>query len=105
MFHGHLLRGDALDEACEGTDADEFLDRRKGRYTNFARTHLLQRVGLVVRPLRLLLGQLALVLDPVLWRDHSSVPGLYLVKRGHPLALLKMLAVPPALPPRQCYVV
>ena len=45
MFHGHLLRGDALDEACEGTDADEFLDRRKGRYTDLARTQLLQRVG------------------------------------------------------------
>ena len=45
MFHGHLLRGDALDEAYEGTDADEFLDLRKGRYTNFARTHLVQRVG------------------------------------------------------------
>ena len=42
MFHGHLLRGDALDEACEGTDADEFLDRRKGRYIDFAYTHLLQ---------------------------------------------------------------
>ena len=45
MFHGHLLRGDALDEACEGMDADEFLNRRKGRYADFARTHLLQRVG------------------------------------------------------------
>ena len=54
---------------------------------------------LVLRPLRLLLGQLALVLDPVLWRGHSSVPGLYLVGRGHPLVLLRMLAVPPALAP------
>ena len=41
MFHGHLLKGDALDEACEGMDADEFLDRRKGRYVDFSRTHLL----------------------------------------------------------------
>ena len=45
MFHGHLLKGDALDEACEGTNVDKFLDRRKSRYTDFARTHLLQRVG------------------------------------------------------------
>ena len=45
MFHGHLLRDEALDEACEGMDADELLDRRKGQYTDFARTHLLQRVG------------------------------------------------------------
>ena len=40
-----MLKGDALDEACEGTDADELLDRRKGRYVDFAHTHLLQRVG------------------------------------------------------------
>ena len=45
MFHAHLLRGDALDEACAGEDVDELLDRRKGRYSDFARTHLLQRVG------------------------------------------------------------
>ena len=45
MFHTHLLRGDALDEACEGMDADKLLDRRKGRYADFARTHLLQLVG------------------------------------------------------------
>ena len=45
MFHGHLLRDEALYEACEGMDADEFLDRRKGRYVDFARTHMLQRVG------------------------------------------------------------
>ena len=35
-----LLLVDALDEACAGTDADELLDRRKGRYIDFARTHL-----------------------------------------------------------------
>ena len=40
-----MLKGDALDEACTGEDVDELLDRRKGRYTDFARTHLLQRVG------------------------------------------------------------
>ena len=45
MFHGHLLRDEALDEACEGEAADELLDRRKGRYVDFAHTHLLQRVG------------------------------------------------------------
>ena len=45
MFHGHLLRDEALDEACEGVDVDELLDRRKGRYVDFVRTHLLQRVG------------------------------------------------------------
>ena len=45
MFHAHLLRGDALDEACAGEDVNELLDRRKGRYTDLARTHLLQRVG------------------------------------------------------------
>ena len=42
MFHAHLLRGDALDKACAGMDADELLDRIKGRYVDFARTHLLQ---------------------------------------------------------------
>ena len=26
MFHGHLLRDEAIDEACEGMDADELLD-------------------------------------------------------------------------------
>ena len=46
MFHGHLLRDEALDEACEGKDADELLEWRKGRYADFAHTHLLQRVGL-----------------------------------------------------------
>ena len=30
MFHGHLLKDEALDEACEGMDADELLDQRKG---------------------------------------------------------------------------
>ena len=45
MFHAHLLRGDALDEACAGEDVDEFLDRSKSRYSDFSRTHLLQRVG------------------------------------------------------------
>ena len=45
IFHAHLLRGDALDEACEGMEADELLDWKKGRYTDFTRTHLLQRVG------------------------------------------------------------
>ena len=45
MFHVHLVRGDALDEACMGEDVDELLDRRKGRYVDFARTHLLQRVS------------------------------------------------------------
>ena len=45
MFHAHLLRGDALDKACAGMDADELLDRIKGRYVDFSRTHLLQRVG------------------------------------------------------------
>ena len=45
MFHAHLLRGDTLDEACVGMDADELLDRRKGRYVDFAHSHLLQRVG------------------------------------------------------------
>ena len=45
MFHGHLLRDEALDEACEGMDADELLDLRKGQYVDFACTHLLQRVG------------------------------------------------------------
>ena len=46
IFHTHLLRGDALDEACLGEDADELRDRSKHRYSEFARTHLLQRVGL-----------------------------------------------------------
>ena len=41
MFQWHLLRDEALNEACEGMDADELLDRRKGRYVDFARTHLL----------------------------------------------------------------
>ena len=45
MFHAHLLKGDALDEACAGEDVDELLDRRKGRYSDFACTHLLQVVG------------------------------------------------------------
>ena len=45
MFHGHLLRDEALNEACEGMDANELLNRRKGRYVDFAHTHLLQRVG------------------------------------------------------------
>ena len=45
MFHRHLLRDEALDEACEGIEADELLDWRKGRYVDFACTHLLQRVG------------------------------------------------------------
>ena len=41
MFHTYLLKGDALDEAYVGEDADEFLDRRKGRYADFAHAHLL----------------------------------------------------------------
>ena len=45
MFHTHMLRGDALDEAWSKEDADEFRDRSKRRYSKFARTHLLQRVG------------------------------------------------------------
>ena len=42
MFHGHLLRDEALNEACEGEDADKLLDQRKGRYADFFHTHLLQ---------------------------------------------------------------
>ena len=45
MFHAHLLRGDALDAARRGADADELRDRSKRRYQEFARAHLLQRVG------------------------------------------------------------
>ena len=45
MFHTHLFRGDALDEACLGEDADELCDRRKCRYSEFAHAHLLQRVA------------------------------------------------------------
>ena len=41
MFHGHLLRDEALDKACEGMDADELLDQKKGRDVDFSRTHLL----------------------------------------------------------------
>ena len=44
MFYTHLLRGDALNEACTGEDADELCDRSKHRYSEFTRTHLLQRV-------------------------------------------------------------
>ena len=45
IFHTHLLRGDALDEAYLGEDADELYDRRKHRYIKFACAHLLQRVA------------------------------------------------------------
>ena len=45
MFHTHLLRGDAIDEVCLREDADEFWDKSKRRYSEFARVHLLQRVG------------------------------------------------------------
>ena len=45
MFHAHLLKGDALDEACLGEDADELCDMRKHRYSEFTCAHLLQRVG------------------------------------------------------------
>ena len=45
IFHTYLLRGDGLDEACLGEDADELCDRRKRRYSEFTRAHLLQRIG------------------------------------------------------------
>ena len=45
MFHAHLLIGYAFNEACAGEDVDEFLDRSKSRYLEFAHTRLLQRVG------------------------------------------------------------
>ena len=45
MFHGHSLQGDALGAARGGVDADELRDRSKRRYQEFARAHLLQRVG------------------------------------------------------------
>ena len=45
MFHAHLLRGEALAAALQGTDADELCDRSKRRYHEFARAQLLQHVG------------------------------------------------------------
>ena len=41
IFHDHLLRGDTLDELCSGEDVDELYNRRKCRYSEFARAHLL----------------------------------------------------------------
>ena len=46
MFHTHLLRGEALAIAYQGTNADEVCDRSKRRYLEFTRAQLLQRVGL-----------------------------------------------------------
>ena len=45
MFYTHLLRGDALDEACLGEDTDELSNKRKRHYLEFARAHLLKRVA------------------------------------------------------------
>ena len=45
MFHAHLLRGEALAAALQGTDADELCDRSKRRYHEFVRAQLLQHVG------------------------------------------------------------
>ena len=102
MFHGHLLRGEALDKACEGEDIDELLDWRKGRYAEFTRTHLKQRVGPGTSTSQAPARAASLVLGLVAWRDHGSIPVLYLVERGPLLALIGILAVPPALAPRHC---
>ena len=42
MFHGHLLRGEALAAALRGTDAEGLYDMSRHRYLDFARTQLLQ---------------------------------------------------------------
>ena len=42
VFHGHLLRGEALAAALRGTDAEGLYDMSRHRYLDFARTQLLQ---------------------------------------------------------------
>lgn len=47
IFWGHLLEADELDRVVEGEDAEEFCERKKSCYMDFARTCLLQRVPLL----------------------------------------------------------
>ena len=50
IFHGHLLRGEALAAALRGTDAEGLYDMSRRRYLDFARTQLLQRVSPAASP-------------------------------------------------------
>ena len=50
MFHGHLLRGEALAATLRGTDADGLCDMSQRRYLDFARVQLLQRVSPAASP-------------------------------------------------------
>ena len=50
MFHGHLLRGEALAVALRETDAEGLYDMSRRRYLDFARTQLLQRVSPTASP-------------------------------------------------------
>ena len=50
MFHGHLLRGEALAAALRGTDAEGLCDMSQRRYLDFARAQLLQRVSPAASP-------------------------------------------------------
>ena len=42
----HLLEGDEIDWACEGDDTNEYYERRKSHYLDFAQARLLQKVPL-----------------------------------------------------------
>ena len=46
MLWAHLLDGEELEQALRGQDADKFHERRRSQYSDFIRTHLLQRIPL-----------------------------------------------------------
>ena len=50
VFHGHLLRGEALAAALRGTDAEGLYNISRRCYLDFARTQLLQRVSPAASP-------------------------------------------------------
>ena len=46
MLWAHLLEGEELEQAFRGRGADELRERRRSQYSDFIRTHLLQRIPL-----------------------------------------------------------
>ena len=74
MFHGHLLRGEALATALRGTDAEGLRDMSQRRYLDFARAQLLQRVSPAASPTQTTAGGSSTQVSMLFWLNCTAFP-------------------------------
>ena len=72
IFHGHLLRGEALAAALRGVDAEGLCEMSRHRYLEFARAQLLQRVSPAASPPQVAAGGSSTQVNLLFWLIYTA---------------------------------